>query len=80
MLQTILANIRKLRPRNVPLGRWCRTDKVHNDIKVDLANMDHCGTCASDKMIDDNIDKIKVKMMDAQTVKKVDSADIYMRF
>ena len=73
MLQTILANIRKLRPRNVPLGRWCRTDKVHNDIKVDLANMDHCGTCA--------LDKIK----EAQTVKKekskkVDPFEIYMKF
>ena len=73
MLQTILANIRKLRPRNVPLGRWCRTDKVLNDIKVDLANMDHCGTCASDKMTE------------AQTVKKekskkVDPFEIYMKF
>lgn len=73
MLQTILANIRKLRPVNVPLGRWCRTDKVHNDIKVDLANMDHCGTCASDKM------------KEAQTVKeekpkKLDPVDIYMKF
>ena len=42
--------------------------------------MDHCGTCASDKMIDDNIDKIKVKMMDTQTVKKVDPVEIYMKF
>ncbi len=72
MLQKILDNMRKLRPRNVPLGRWCRTEKNHNDIKVDLANMDHCGTCASDKI------------KEAQTVKKenkkVDPADIYMRF
>jgi hypothetical protein len=72
MLQKILDNMRKLRPRNVPLGRWCRTEKDHNDIKVDLANMDHCGTCASDKI------------KEAQTVKKenkkVDPADIYMRF
>jgi len=54
-------------------GQWCRTDKAHNDIKVDLANMDHCGTCASDKM------------KEAQTVKKekskkVDLVDIYMKF
>jgi hypothetical protein len=56
----------------VPLGRWCRTDKVHNDIKVDLANMDHCGTCASDK--------IKEAQTVKKEIKKVDPADIYMRF
>jgi hypothetical protein len=72
MLQKILDNMRKLRPRNVPLGRWCRTDKVQNDIKVDLANMDHCGTCASDKIKDAQIIK--------KEIKKVNPADIYMRF
>ena len=27
------------------LGRWERTDKVQNKIKIDWANTDHCGTC-----------------------------------
>jgi len=72
MLQKILDNVCKLRPRNVPLGRWCRTEKDHNDIKVDLANMDHCGTCASDK--------IKEAQTVKKEIKKVNPADIYMRF
>lgn len=28
-----------------PLGRWCRTTDIQNNIKVDWANTDHCGTC-----------------------------------
>jgi len=28
------------------LGRWERTDKVLNKIKIDYANTDHCGTCS----------------------------------
>ena len=28
------------------LGRWERTDKIQNKIKIDWANTDHCGTCA----------------------------------
>jgi len=27
------------------LGRWERTDRLQNKIKIDLANTDHCGTC-----------------------------------
>ena len=29
----------------VLLGRWERTDKLANKIKIDWANTDHCGTC-----------------------------------
>jgi hypothetical protein len=29
----------------VPLGRWTRTTRVLNAIKIDWANTDHCGTC-----------------------------------
>jgi len=50
MLRTLL---RKLRSAPVLLGRWCRTEKNMNDLKVDLANIDHCGVCMLDK------DKIK---------------------
>jgi hypothetical protein len=28
------------------LGRWERTDRTLNKIKIDWANIDHCGTCA----------------------------------
>jgi hypothetical protein len=30
---------------NKPLGRWERTGRIQNKIKIDLANTDHCGTC-----------------------------------
>jgi hypothetical protein len=59
MIHVILTTLRKLRPVNVPLGRWSRTEKIHNDIKVDWANMDHCGTCAKDKM--DDVDLVTKK-------------------
>ena len=31
-----------------PLGRWCHRDKSKNDWKIDMANIDHCGTCANE--------------------------------
>ena len=27
------------------LGRWERTGRLQNKIKIDYANTDHCGTC-----------------------------------
>jgi hypothetical protein len=30
----------------VPLGRWTRTSRSVNAIKIDWANTDHCGTCS----------------------------------
>lgn len=50
MIHHILQNLLRLRPTTVPLGRWCRTEKILNDVKVDLANMDHCGTCVHEKL------------------------------
>lgn len=44
--------IRSLQSVPVLLGRWCRTDKRLNDVKVDLANIDHCGTCLHEKVKD----------------------------
>lgn len=29
------------------LGRWTRTTQEMNNIKVDWANIDHCGTCSA---------------------------------
>jgi hypothetical protein len=32
--------------RNKPiLGRWCILNKEYNNRKIDMANIDHCGTC-----------------------------------
>jgi hypothetical protein len=28
------------------LGRWCIIDKSKNNWKIDMANVDHCGTCS----------------------------------
>jgi hypothetical protein len=50
MFQKLVKFMPRFYPTPVLLGRWCRTDKPLNDIKVDLANMDHCGTCNHDKI------------------------------
>jgi len=56
MLHTLFQNLRKWRlSKTVPLGRWCRTEKTLNDIKVDLANVDHCGTCLHNKLVETNV-------------------------
>jgi hypothetical protein len=52
MLYNILQTIRKVRANPILLGRWCRTEKPLNDVKVDLANVDHCGVCFLEKKID----------------------------
>jgi len=44
-----LAKITNIRAVPVLLGRWCRTGKKLNDLKVDLANIDHCGICFHEK-------------------------------
>ena len=31
------------------LGRWTITDMKQNKIKIDWANVDHCGTCSYEK-------------------------------
>lgn len=50
MIEMLAYSLRRLRTAPVLLGRWSRTDKKLNDIKVDLANIDHCGTCVHDKI------------------------------
>lgn len=50
MIEMLAYSLRRLRTAPVLLGRWCRTDKKLNDIKVDLANIDHCGTCVHNKI------------------------------
>ena len=32
--------------KRLMLGRWCLNDKTKNLWKIDMANIDHCGTCA----------------------------------
>ena len=52
MLASIFRRLRALRPSNTtpipPLGRWCIKDKSKNNWKIDMANVDHCGTCAAE--------------------------------
>lgn len=31
--------------KRLVLGRWCLHDKSKNHWKIDMANIDHCGTC-----------------------------------
>ena len=40
---------RKLSVIPLCLGRWARTSNELNNIKVDLANIDHCGVCVHEK-------------------------------
>ena len=44
MLKRLFNKLREIQPS--PLGRWCLMDKSKNNWKVDMANTDHCGTCA----------------------------------
>jgi hypothetical protein len=45
MIQRFFKNLRKFNESSVILGRWSRTEKSVNDLKVDHANVDHCGIC-----------------------------------
>jgi hypothetical protein len=47
------------------LGRWSLTDMKHNKIKIDWANVDHCGTCSYEapKKKDDESKPIKPKIV-----------------
>lgn len=47
MFQRLFRRLRSLPPP--PLGRWCTKDKTKNDLKIDMANVDHCGTCSFDE-------------------------------
>jgi hypothetical protein len=42
--------LRRFFPAKQPmLGRWCLHDTSNHHWKVDMANVDHCGTCAHAK-------------------------------
>jgi hypothetical protein len=47
MIKNIIQRLFSARP--TLLGRWCLRDKSKIHWKIDMANMDHCGTCANDK-------------------------------
>lgn len=49
MLERFFQKIIMLKSAPVLLGRWCRTGQKLNNIKVDLANVDHCGICVHEK-------------------------------
>ena len=47
MIERIFRNLREIKLN--PLGRWCLNDKSKTNWKVDMANIDHCGTCSYHK-------------------------------
>ena len=47
MIKNIIQRLFSARP--TLLGRWCLRDKSKIHWKIDMANVDHCGTCANDK-------------------------------
>ena len=57
MLSLIL---RILRSNKTALGRWECTGHKENKIKIDWANIDHCGTC-SYKSEPKRLDNIPIK-------------------
>jgi hypothetical protein len=69
MLDKLLSKLNRLRIVVVPLGRWCRTEKRVNDIKVDMANTDHCGTCVYEKIKDIPVIKSITSTRQSATVK-----------
>ena len=49
MLTSIIRYLHSFKNSPLPiLGRWCNMDKTKNNLKVDMANTDHCGTCSYD--------------------------------
>ena len=44
MLERIFRRLGAMKP--IILGRWCLNDKSKNNWKIDMANVDHCGTCS----------------------------------
>jgi hypothetical protein len=68
MLQVFIQKFRNFKSGSVLLGRWSRTEKILNDVKVDLANVDHCGVCT----ITDYSDVRKVKMSEIKDDKQYD--------
>ena len=41
------------------LGRWALTDMKKNKIKIDWANIDHCGTCSYEAKKKPEIPQVK---------------------
>jgi hypothetical protein len=62
MFNILFQNLRKIQSPPILLGRWCRTEKSLNDIKLDLANIDHCGVCI--------LDKVNQKLIHSKTVRE----------
>jgi hypothetical protein len=51
------------------LGRWNLTDMTQNKIKIDWANVDHCGTC-SYKQVKERINEKKMENRSLEVTKK----------
>jgi hypothetical protein len=47
MIERIFRRLNSLKP--TVLGRWCLSDKTQANLKIDMANIDHCGTCSYER-------------------------------
>ena len=58
-----------LRTNKTILGRWERTDHQANKIKIDWANIDHCGTCSYTQAKNSKVNKNQPNFENSQEVK-----------
>jgi hypothetical protein len=70
---TVTEMFRKVAVIPFYLGRWQRTSAKLNNIKVDLANIDHCGTCVYEK-VHEIKDHCKIKQNEPDVKKKKSSS------
>jgi len=61
MLDYIFSRLHSLRSVAPLLGRWCIKDKSKNGWKIDMANVDHCGTCSYQPQKSNPIPKVPEK-------------------
>lgn len=60
MIKRFISYLTSLKSQNItiPLGRWTRNQNV--PLKIDWANIDHCGTCSYNKLDNLIINKEKI--------------------
>ncbi len=68
MLKFIIKILDKISSVKSPvlLGRWCILNKNKNKWKIDMANIDNCGTCSYNHIKN----TIKTKVSDMDTLNK----------
>jgi len=67
MIERIFRSIFRYTPKT-QLGRWERTGRIQNNIKIDYANIDHCGTCTYSRRIPKKPDQELHELIDKKKV------------